>query len=214
MSWISAIASAGADAASGLVSSAFQAARNKSLMKYQYDLNQRALLESPSAQKQGLISAGYNPMLAVTQGMHVPSVGGSSVSAPNINFNSAFSSAKQRDLLDAQRNQVEAQTDILRAEASSAKSQAALDKEYSEMELEALKDDDHKVLVDGKDSNPTRSDYRQMIRNDIQRRRYTNSREHAIAEDAVNAIHGGTSAYQAYEQGRSIRRQRLSHWAY
>ena len=199
--------SAGSGALGGLATSALQYKFNRNLMKYQYELNQRSLQDSPSSFRDGLESAGYNPMLAVTQGIHPPSVGGSSVSAPSIDINSALQSHKQRKLLDAQREQVNAQTSILRAEASSAKSQAALDKEYAEMELEALKDEDYKVLVNGQDSNPTRSEYRQMIRNDIQRRRYTNSREHAMAEDAVNAIHGGTSAYESFERARMSRRR-------
>ena len=194
--------SAGAGALGGLLSSAYQYHQQRKLMDFQYDLNQRSLKESPSSYRAGLEAAGYNPLLAVNQGMSTPSAGLSSVSAPNIDPVSALMAKKQADLLKSQNEKVKAEASIARAEASSAMSQAALDKEYADMELEALKDEDYKVLVNGKDSNPTRSDYRQMIRNDIQRRRYTNSREHAIAEDAVNAIHGGSSAFQSMSSAR------------
>lgn len=193
---------AGAGALGGLLSSAYQFRHQRKLMDSQYDLNQLSLRESPSAYREGLEAAGYNPLLAINNGVPAPTSGLSSVSAPNIDPVSAVMAKKQMDLLKSQTEKVKAEASIAHAEASSAMSQAALNKEYADMELEALKDEDYKVLVNGKDTNPTRSEYRQMIRNGIQRRRYTNSREHAITEDAVNAIHGGTSAFEQMSLGR------------
>ena len=80
MSWLSAVISG----AAGLGSSALQSQMNRGLMKYQFELNQRSLRESPMAQKQGLIAAGYNPLLAVSNGISSPTVGGSSVSLPDL----------------------------------------------------------------------------------------------------------------------------------
>lgn len=53
----------------GGVSSALSASVNykfaKKLMDQQYDLNQRALRENPSASREGFVNAGYNPLLAL-----------------------------------------------------------------------------------------------------------------------------------------------------
>lgn len=53
----------------------------RALQNHAYDLNLKSLQESPSATRQGLESAGYNPMLAVSNGTYGSNAG--SISAGN-----------------------------------------------------------------------------------------------------------------------------------
>lgn len=186
-----------------------QAHISRENMDHQYFLNQKSLAESPLAMRQGLEAAGYNPLLAVGN-TNSPTVSAQSASLPDF-----VSSARSGALLSAQSREAKASADIAQSDAQTAKAEAklaqatsALDAEKANIELEAIRDDNSHIDVDGKDSNPTRSTMRKMYRNSIERSAYTNSREHAIAEDAVNAIHGGSSAasgYQAFQRAQSLR---------
>ena len=143
MSWgsfFSSVLSSSLDTASSAASQALQYKRNQSLMKYQYDLNQRSLRESPTALKQGLLDAGYNPMLALSGSVNAPSVGGSSVSAPDLSpdFSSAFSASKQRELMDAQKEDVKSSADLKRTQADIARAQSAADIALKTAEAEKI----------------------------------------------------------------------------
>lgn len=71
----------GASLGSSLLNSGVQYATSKSLAKYNYELGQRSLLNSPSSYKKGLIKAGINPILASNS--PVGSTQGSSGVNPN-----------------------------------------------------------------------------------------------------------------------------------
>lgn len=179
---------------------------------YQQQLAHTLATQGPSWQKEGLKAAGYNPLLALGYG---------NVQSPSLSANAyptdvAGRSGSSVDIAKTQMSHAAAkiaksEAVTAAAEARLAESTSALEAEKADIELEAIRDEDYHVDVDGKDSNPTRTSMRQMIRNSIERSAYTNSREHAIAEDAVNAIHGGSSAmqgFQALENARNIRRWR------
>lgn len=53
-------------------SAKYEAELSSRLMAEQYRLNLRSLRESPTAYKEGLLAAGYNPMLAITNGISTP----------------------------------------------------------------------------------------------------------------------------------------------
>ncbi len=124
MSFFSNLGTAVGSGATGLLSTAFQSMMNRKQMKYQYELNQRSLRESPTAQKEGLISAGYNPMLAVTNGMQAPTVSGAPVSAPDLT--SAYSKKKEGEAIDKQNERIDNLTDA-EVEKLQAEAQAAMD---------------------------------------------------------------------------------------
>lgn len=96
------------------------------LQQQQYDLSLRGFKEAPSAQREGLTSAGYNPMLALGNvGNGVSVAGGTPVNANSTDvsgFKDAVSSAVQ---LKNQTDQTEASTDALYAQADKAKAEKA-----------------------------------------------------------------------------------------
>lgn len=135
---------AGFNIAEGAVNSAVSAHYSKSLMKYQSKLNRKdhewGLLNSPTFQRQGLVDAGYNPILAF--GQNTPSMGhvgllGASAGSPG--SGKAFMESQQLDnaknqlkvqqeynknVVANQRAEIEnkkAQTQILKAEADEKK---------------------------------------------------------------------------------------------
>ena len=124
MSLFSALGSATLSGGAGILSSALQGMFNRRQMKYQYELNQRSLRESPTSQKEGLISAGYNPMLAVTNGMQSPTVSGAPVSAPDLT--SAYGKKKEGEMIDKQNERIDKLTDA-EVEKLEAEAQAAMD---------------------------------------------------------------------------------------
>lgn len=74
----------------GLGSSALNNAMSygaaSSLMNRQYDLNQRGLVDSPANARQGLEKAGYNPLLAVSNGVSMsPGTGLGQAANPDVN---------------------------------------------------------------------------------------------------------------------------------
>lgn len=159
-------------------------------------------------QKEALLANGYNPLLAIGDYQPPTSANGHAIAQSQGGGSADF----QTDLRKEQIKAAKADVKTAQAEARLATATSALEVEKAKIELEAITDDDYRIEVDGKDTNPTRSVMRSMIRNSIERSAYTNSREHAIAEDAVNAIHGGSSAmqgFQAYENARNIRRWRV-----
>lgn len=203
------------------------------LMDKQREMNLGLVHDTPSAYMSGLKEAGVNPMLVISSGIPnaptVSSAQGSMVapSAPNLSgvVNTALQASKAVSDVrqanadakiaegDAKSADAESKARIEQAKADSA--EAKLDREKSKLELDALNDDDGITSwsSDGGKTfkDTTRHSYRQMIRNDIERRRYTNSREHAIAEDTVNAIHGGSSAYQSFTAARANRARERGH---
>ena len=69
---------------SGVLNSGIQYATAKTLAKYNYELGQRSLLNSPSNYKKGLVKAGINPILAANS--PVGSTQGSSGVNPGMDF--------------------------------------------------------------------------------------------------------------------------------
>lgn len=180
--------------------------QEKDLMDYQSSLeyalaNQLRtsnLVNSPSEYRQGLEKAGYNPMLAVTNG--VPAQGATSVNvsnggAPNHRQTPSGNTDLSRDSLAHEQFQ------ILKSQAQSAKAiaeadvaESSLAREYAEAEHEALQN------IDSKGEPKGRADFKQGVRNRLERSRYENSREHAIGEDIGKAIGVGASAYQMFRR--------------
>lgn len=135
---------AGFNIAEGAANSAISAHYNKALMSYQSKLNRKdhqwSLEHSPTFQRQGLVDAGYNPILAFSQ--NTPAMGhvgllGSSLGSPG--SGKAFIESQQLDnaknqlkvqqeynknVVANQRAEIEnkkAQTQILKAEADEKK---------------------------------------------------------------------------------------------
>ena len=135
---------AGFNIAEGAANSAISAHYNKALMTYQSRLNRKdhqwSLENSPTFQRQGLVDAGYNPILAFSQ--NTPSMGhvgllGSSLGSPG--SGKAFMESQTLDnaknqlkvqqeynknVVANQRAEIEnkkAQTQILKAEADEKK---------------------------------------------------------------------------------------------
>ena len=113
---------AGASVGSGLLNAGVQYATSKSLAKYNYELGQRSLLNSPSSYKKGLIKAGINPILASNS--PVGSTQGSSGVNPNTDIAegaakgvAAVNSSKQTNSnIDLQQKQGDAA--LMQGEAS------------------------------------------------------------------------------------------------
>ena len=135
---------AGFNVAEGAANSAISAHYNKALMTYQSRLNRKdhqwSLENSPTFQRQGLVDAGYNPILAFSQS--TPAMGhvgllGSSLGSPG--SGKAFMESQELDnaknqlkiqkeynqnVIANQRAEIEqkkAQTQILKAEADEKK---------------------------------------------------------------------------------------------
>ncbi len=135
---------AGFNIAEGAANSAISAHYNKALMSYQSRLNRKdhqwSLENSPTFQRQGLVDAGYNPILAFSQ--NTPAMGhvgllGSSLGSPSAG--KAFMQSQEldnaknqlkvqqeynRNVVANQRAEIEnkkAQTQILKAEADEKK---------------------------------------------------------------------------------------------
>lgn len=135
---------AGFNIAEGAANSAISAHYNKALMAYQSRINRKdhkwSLENSPTFQRQGLVDAGYNPILAFSQSTpsmgHV-GLGSSSLGSPSAG--KAFMESQQLDnaknqlkiqhefnknLIATQKAEIEnkkAQTQILKAEADEKK---------------------------------------------------------------------------------------------
>lgn len=212
------------DTGFGILGTAYQGHVNRDLMSHQDTLNKAnyhyQMTQGPSLYRQGLEAAGYNPLLALG---NLPSgsmgaVSGSSVSAPQVHSSamSNYTALKQSRILDSEAS-------IAKSEAASAKAQSEadiaaskLERELDEARLEAFRDGETRFYDSQGKELPytTRLEFQQAYKNAIERDRYTNSREHAIAEDAVNAIHGGSSAFSNITHGmralrdRAPRRQR------
>ena len=150
---------AGFNIAEGAVNSAVSAHYSKSLMRYQSKLNRKdhqwGLLNSPTFQRQGLVDAGYNPILAF--GQNTPAMGhvgllGSSFGSPG--SGKAFMESQELDnaknalkvqqeynknVVANQKAEIEnkkAQTQILKAEADEKKranlvNEGILDKRFN-----------------------------------------------------------------------------------
>lgn len=135
---------AGFNIAEGAANSAISAHYNKALMSYQSRLNRKdhqwSLENSPTFQRQGLVDAGYNPILAFSQ--NTPAMGhvgllGSSLGSPGSgkafiesqNLDNAKNQLKvqqeyNKNVVANQRAEIEnkkAQTQILKAEADEKK---------------------------------------------------------------------------------------------
>lgn len=131
-----AFAAAGA-AIAGLASNAISAASSKGqqaraynyarlLQQQQYDLGIRGYKEAPSAQRQGMEDAGFNPMLAVgSVGNGVNVAGGTPVSANSTDTSGIKESISQAIQLRNQTNQTEALTDDYYASADLKKAEKA-----------------------------------------------------------------------------------------
>lgn len=184
---------------------------NKDMAKYnsalQYEYAQRYAENNPSWQRKGLENAGYNPLLAISSGVASPfggNVDGSISHAFGDGTSASFDAsafARNKYALRAEK----AETEAIEAESDATQAASAYEAELDRLRLDALRD------MDSYDADsPTRLDFKQAFKNGIQRDRYVNSREHAVAEDAVNAIHGGSSAFSNIAHGMRALRERQS----
>lgn len=237
----------------GVLSNYFGKKSAKQALFQQIGLAKWQAKNMPSWQKEGLIKAGYNPLLALdTVGSQalpsaftgwMPSVGTDTVGGfDNQSFASqkAAKSLKQSEVStarsaarsahweayqreqNAQASRIELET--LRDEASARQTLARVD------ELEALATLDALVGQEGYRMNS--DDYfdeggkaarhfsrgfltkgktgydnlRRKIFNQIERDAFRNSKEHAMYEDTINAIHGFNDMGSAYEHWRNGRR--------
>ena len=132
---------------SGLLNAGVQYATSKSLAKYNYELGQRSLLNSPGNYKKGLEKAGINPILA--SGSPVGSTQGSSGVNPNMDIAegsakgvAAVNSVKQTNSNieyqqkqgDAVEKQAGAAETTAKANADKAKEEAKYYKELAKTE--------------------------------------------------------------------------------
>lgn len=98
----------------------------KLLQQQQYDLSIRGYKEAPSAQRTGLESAGYNPMLALGKvGDGVSVAGGTPVNANSTDSADLAGAAATIQSIKNQTEQTEASTDQMYAEADKAKVEKA-----------------------------------------------------------------------------------------
>lgn len=93
---------------------------SKKLQQQQYNLQMRGLREGYTNARQGLESAGLNPILAATGGSVMPSIGTGSASAPNVSFGNPVESAvntiqgiQNAKLTNAQAEKVQTETENL-----------------------------------------------------------------------------------------------------
>lgn len=86
MSWLSSLIGLGGNALGSWAGSALEAHSQRDLMDRQNRLNnenwERSLSEGPTREKEGLLAAGYNPLLAIG-GYDAPSIGGVSIPGGN-----------------------------------------------------------------------------------------------------------------------------------
>lgn len=96
----------------------------RALQQQQYDLSLKGYKEAPSAQRFGLESAGYNPMLALGNvGSGVSVAGGTPVNANSTDVTGIRDSISTAVQLKNQTDQTEASTDQMYAEADKAKAE-------------------------------------------------------------------------------------------
>lgn len=124
-------------AGSGLFSSLFSNATTgkqqrrayeyaRQLQQQQYDLSLRGFKEAPSAQREGLTSAGYNPMLALGNiGSGVSVAGGTPVNSNATDVSGIRESISTAVQLSNQTKQTEADADAAYANADKAKAEKA-----------------------------------------------------------------------------------------
>lgn len=116
--------------ASGAINGGFQFGSSKSLAKYNYQLGQRSLENSPSSYKKGLIKAGINPILA--SGSPIGATQGSSGINPGVDLVEGFSKANSAKNLNAQtKSNIDYQTKqgdaaVAQAGASNAQAEASM----------------------------------------------------------------------------------------
>lgn len=135
------------DTGGSIAGTLVQANASKRLMSYQYKLNQKSLLESPTAQLQGIRNAGLNPILYMSQGStSYPTVSAGSASAPDLghvgsNAIGHYLQAKRLDqqdrMIEAQVKQSQANADLSASRAKDAEIQA--NNRQSQMDAERLK---------------------------------------------------------------------------
>lgn len=121
------------------------------LMNLQYQYNQRALREQYSNARQGLESAGYNPILAATQGVNSNGVGLGSVGTPSNpasdygdNITNAVQTASNVKLQEANARNLDAGTENIQADTALKTVQKGIfecDKQIKENEAELRKKD-------------------------------------------------------------------------
>lgn len=123
----SAAAGAGASILAGGINSAMSYSLSKGLAKYNYELGQKSLRNSPSSYKEGLQRAGLNPMLAANAN-NVGSTQGGGIVSPNVDFSDSMSkmsnSAIARKQMESNVKFQDAQTDKAEKEGNAATMQA------------------------------------------------------------------------------------------
>lgn len=98
----------------------------KELQQHQYDLALKGYTESPSAQREGLQNAGYNPMLALGNVGNAPNVaGGTPVNANSVDTSGVRDAIASSVQLNNQTKLTEAQEDESYSQADKNKAEKA-----------------------------------------------------------------------------------------
>lgn len=202
----------------GGISNYFGKKSAKKALQYQKALATWQAKNMPSLQKEGLIKAGYNPLLALS------GIGGQSLPSAFSGFMPSIPSSSGEGGYDAQEfaaakeslKQMRATTDMmtseataLREESSARRAQAYVDEIEAKAAQAALTGQRDIVRFNDQPSiyeSPQFDRIVKKLENQIEYDSYQRSKMHAIWEDGINAIHGINQGASAYEHWKSARR--------
>ena len=216
----------------GLMNQYWNKRAAKQSAQLNYGMAQKYAENSPSWTRKGLEDAGYNPMLAVSGDLSTFGNGNIPIesAAPKSNTQGGFNAREfaaekaAEKLVGNEVAQSNLETDLMRLQTEFdyqlLLAQADVygldlgdsDRRSSEKGHVYAFDPDSGEMFHGGSEN---SKYKRMFRNAVERDQYLNSKEHAIFEDGVSAVHGlsgvGSAVSSAYERHRqnNLREKRL-----
>lgn len=177
------------------------------LLAQQYAYYIQGLKESPSAYREGLEAAGYNPILAVNSGASAGSFHGSGGSAPQLDRSGSggATAAMTNKILASEASSAQSRAEIDKAGVPAAKAESAV--RVAQAENDRLMAEAYHCAVNGIEPEGCSPMFRDLIKkfeNQVERDRYLQSREHAIYEDintgvnsAASLIRGGAAVKSA-----------------
>lgn len=140
---------AGFNIAEGAANSAISAHYNKALMAYQSRINRKdhkwSLENSPTFQRQGLVDAGYNPILAFSQ--NTPSMGHVGLGSSSLGSPSAGKAFMESQQLDNAKNQLKIQQEYNKNVIANQKAEIEQKKAQTEILKEQADESKRKNLV-------------------------------------------------------------------
>ena len=219
---------------SGYVGNYFGKKSSKKQMQMAVDFARWQALNMPKLTKQGLIDAGYNPLLALggsfgggsspamfSAYQHMANHSSTSSGGVSVTPYEGKQKKAAANVAEEESKQSELQTEILKmekdaqaSETSARAAQAFVDEIEAEATSKALTGVLPEVYVDGKPTYRTSAMQSKQfdrlvekLENQIDRDAYMNSKEHALYEDTINAVHGINQGASAYDHWRSGRRK-------